>query len=474
MAVVVSFFSYRDIKSAEQRIIKNNEAKLSLITRMVKNGLMATMIEGRGTEFKQLIRSLYASDINSIILFSPDGSLIVSSDPTDDAETISKITDIPKDLKSPTITSHEEEGHLVYAMSMPLFNERPCQKCHEGKDEVLSILRVEVVMDSLFESVRSSRENTLFSYAFTFMILLAAICFITSRMVTEPLKGIVETVRKVEAGDLRARFVYDKKDEIGELARGLNSMLDELSNAWGEVERCHVESIQRVEKMASIGELASAIAHEIKNPLAGISGAIQVFAEDFTEEDPRKGIINEVLSEIDRLDKAVKDLLIFAKPPEAHKIRTSIVPVVERSIRYIEPIAKKSGVEVTFLHGDSELHETDVDPDQMQQVFLNIMINAVHSMPGGGKLMISSNFRSDDGHIVVSFSDTGEGISPEELKNMFKPFFSTRHIGTGLGLAIGKSLAEKNDARMAVQSALGIGTTIMVILPVVIKKESDV
>jgi signal transduction histidine kinase len=233
-----------------------------------------------------------------------------------------------------------------------------------------------------------------------------------------------------------------------------------------------MESMQRVEKMATIGELAAAVAHEIKNPLAGISGAIQVLAEDFSPDDPRKGIIKEVLGEIERLDKAVRDLLSFAKPPEPNFVKTPITPVIERSLRLVRAQARRHGVKINIIAaGDTA--DLRVDPEQMQQVFLNMMMNAIHSMPGGGALTVSTSLRADGSGVEVSIADTGAGIRSEELKNIFKPFFTTKHTGTGLGLAISKNIVEKHGGNIIVDSQVGVGSNFRVILPVAGKTEQE-
>jgi signal transduction histidine kinase len=272
------------------------------------------------------------------------------------------------------------------------------------------------------------------------------------------------TVRKIEGGDISIRFPAERKDELGDLGMSLNSMLKEIGKMRHDLESCHVEEMQKVEKMATIGELAAAIAHEIKNPLAGISGAIQVFSEEFPPDDPRLEIIAEVQNEISRLDKAVRDLLSFARPPKPHLTKTPIDSLIERAVNLVMTQAKKQKVEVNIISLEQP-PEVNVDLEQMQQVFLNVLINALHSMPGGGNLTITTYVRPEKNEAEVSVADTGPGISQENIKNIFKPFFTTKHTGTGLGLAISKKIMDNHNGDIIVESKVGAGSNFRIILP---------
>ncbi|MDP2167202.1 MAG: ATP-binding protein [Thermodesulfovibrionales bacterium] len=463
LVVVFGSLSYKNLKAEEQRINSDSMAKLTLMTKVIKNALMALMLEGKAAHFQEFVEMLIAEDINAVRLYREDGTIMSSSVPAEKGRAVGN--GVPINPASTCISSKEKGGHLIYSMTLPIFNERPCQGCHGSSERVMGILSVEIVMDSYYKSIRDSRVNAAIFYISSFLILSLSLGAMTAFLVTRPLEAIIKTVKRVEEGDLNARFLTDSKDEVGDLAKSLDSMLAELYRARQEVENCHIDSIQKVEKLATIGELASAIAHEIKNPLAGISGAIQVFAEDFLDSDPRRGIINEVLSEIDRLDKAVRDLLNFARPPEPHRIKTQVMPVIERALRLVAGQAKKQGVDTNIVMVD-DIEDAYIDPEQMQQVFLNIMINALHSMPGGGEITITTYRKAETNEVDVVISDTGHGISQADIKNIFKPFFTTKHMGTGLGLAISKAIVEKHGGDIYVSSQMGAGSNFRIAIPV--------
>lgn len=461
--LIIGAFSYKNLRLHENEIQEDKKERVTLITEIIRNGLVTIMLEGRVREFQKFLETVTTEEIEKAVIFKPDGTIISSSLISQIGNRVSaeEVTRF-KTQKVPEVSSYKRNGKAVYSMMVPIYNEYACQKCHSAKDEVLGVLGIEVSMGKALQRINDSRKRMALFSIITLIVISIALSMLTTFMVNKPITSIIDTMKKVEGGDLTVRFLARRRDEIGELASSLNSMLFELDKARGEIEKCHLEEMQNIEKMATLGELAAAIAHEIKNPLAGISGAIQVLAEDFPVNDPRKEVITEVLSEIERLDKAVRDLLVFARPPELHPILTPLQPIIERAKKLIDLQAQKQGVIIKLIPGD-DIGEINVDPEQMQQVFLNILLNALQSMPAGGILTIATYLRTDKDEVEVAFSDTGQGIEEDALKNIFKPFFTTRHTGTGLGLAISRNIVERHNGMILVDSQIGIGSTFHVI-----------
>jgi signal transduction histidine kinase len=224
--------------------------------------------------------------------------------------------------------------------------------------------------------------------------------------------------------------------------------------------------------MASIGELASGIAHEIRNPLAGMQGAIQILAEGFPKEDPRREVTDEIQKQIYRLERLVKDLLNYAKPVPTNYLPTDINQLVDKVLSFF---MVQQGRSVDFRIEKklfSSLPRTMIDPNSMEQAFLNIVLNAQKAMPKGGTFTVATvplYKGKDDGRevqeIQIIFKDTGMGISRENLHKIFNPFFSTRSEGTGLGLSITKNIVEQQGGRIEVESTVNVGTQFIITLP---------
>jgi PAS domain S-box-containing protein len=220
------------------------------------------------------------------------------------------------------------------------------------------------------------------------------------------------------------------------------------------------QDLINTQSLAAVGELAATVAHEIKNPLAGISGAIQVFADGMAAKDPRREVIGEILDQIRRLDNTVRDLLTFARPaaPSLHEL------AVEDSLRRAWTLlSQQPGAErIRFSIEGADGLRAPLDPHLMHQVWLNLFQNAVEAMPKGGELLVRV---SRDGNLRVEVRDAGTGIETSNLPKVFRPFYSTKTRGTGLGLAITQKIVEAHGGRIWVESEPKKGTSFFVEIP---------
>jgi len=225
--------------------------------------------------------------------------------------------------------------------------------------------------------------------------------------------------------------------------------------------------MERVDRLASVGEMSAGIAHEIKNPLAAISGAITVLADDFTEDDPRREVVNKVIEQISRLDKAATDLLYFGRPGKPSLDYVDANALLNKTMFFVSqhPEAKNVHQNKEFTRN---LPPVWVDAKQLQQVFFNVIINAIQAMKDGGTLLLQTDLIEEQGQtfVKVLIGDSGPGIKPKDQERIFTPFFTTKTQGTGLGLAICRQLMEQQGGSIEIKSRLGEGTRVIIYLPV--------
>lgn len=221
------------------------------------------------------------------------------------------------------------------------------------------------------------------------------------------------------------------------------------------------EQLVRASQLSALGELAAGLAHEIRNPLGSIRGTAEIVGDPTTPERQRLEFSSILVQEVERLNQVVGNFLKFARPAPIGKKSYGLNRLLEELVEFTAAECQRHQVAVELTPAD--LPQIAIDPDQLKQVFLNLILNAVQAMPAGGTLRIRSELR--EGSLVAEFSDSGPGIPPEILPKIFNPFFTTRQTGNGLGLSISQRIVQAHGGQIDVECSEG-GTTFRVLLPV--------
>jgi signal transduction histidine kinase len=251
-------------------------------------------------------------------------------------------------------------------------------------------------------------------------------------------------------------------------------------------DRSPAPSDDAINRLAELGRASAGMAHEIRNPLTGIGTNAQVLRRRLPPGDPALRFVDFILAEVERLDRLIEGLLRFARPPAPRLASLDLRDSIERALETLAGLIEEAGVAVRLVvEGDPP--KAYVDPDQMVQVLLNVVRNAVQAMPDGGELMLRLKTverlgpvaaglgrRADDrtaigplrGFLAVEVRDTGVGIAAADLPKLFEPFYTTRPAGTGLGLSISQVILHRHGGAMNVESELGSGTTVTILIPV--------
>lgn len=285
-----------------------------------------------------------------------------------------------------------------------------------------------------------------------------ALVFQASRVFTDPINRMLETIRQVKRGRLDVRVEISSDDELGELGSAFNRMT-EIIQRNREMEA----TLALQGKMASLGVLSSGVAHEINNPLGVILGYAAYLEGKMSEDDPGYKYIHEIKRESKRCKKIVQDLLNYARTPKPVLAETNLNALLEQIADFAANHTDMHDVRVV-MELEKGLPAVMLDGDQMRQVAINLILNAGAAMGRGGLLTISTSL--EEGYAVIRFRDNGSGVPLENLEKIFEPFFTTKAKGTGLGLAITKQIIEQHHGRIYIDSEAGTGTTVTVRLPV--------
>jgi len=293
--------------------------------------------------------------------------------------------------------------------------------------------------------------------------ICAALLLVLALLVQRPMVELQEKIARVGEGDLKASVSFaQRNDEIGDLGRNFNRMVTQLRESREEIQRLHRTQMSRAEHLATLGELATGLAHEIRNPLAGIAGVIEIVGRDLPVTSPARAVVKDVRLEIAQINHILTDLLQTARPHPPEIRKSDLNTTVEHAVMLARQQALSKPIQIE-LKKNPALPEVEHDSAQIHQVLLNLLLNAIQAIDGRGTITVE--LESDNDLATISVSDTGRGIAPEHLPNIFRPFYTTKGNGTGLGLSLARRIVEEHHGRIETTSAVGAGTKFVVLLP---------
>jgi signal transduction histidine kinase len=326
---------------------------------------------------------------------------------------------------------------------------------HSG--QIVGILYVGALASAFDKLVNTFNERVAL-IAFICIILAGVIAVPIARLITQPITELVEATRSLAQGDMTVRVQPAGSGELGLLGSSFNQMAETLQNTQQE--------LLHKERLASMGQLAAGVAHEINNPLGTILLYADILYKELPEDDPRRADLKMIIDETNRCKVIVADLLNFARQ---HEVMAKIMNLHDLLDEVIKGLAKQSKLEGVRIE---KKYETDLpfimaDPDQLRQVFIILLENAAEAIETSGTITISTRL-ADEYWVEIRISDTGCGISEENLNKVFTPFFTTKPLGqgTGLGLSIAYGIIKMHRGQINLQSKVGVGTTVTITLPI--------
>ena len=247
-----------------------------------------------------------------------------------------------------------------------------------------------------------------------------------------------------------------------------------LTEHWREFcehcQRVHDTEMLQAEHLATMGELAAGVAHEIRNPLAGIAGAIEIISKDFPKDHPDREILDDLRQEVRRIEKVLNDLLAYARPKAPQFGMSDLKDTVARTLQFARQQIGSKNVEFS-IQIPPQLPRFRMDPEQLQQVLLNLVLNGIQAIAEEGKVSIQARVLGGPGmpgrpdYVEIGVSDTGAGISREQMEKIFRPFYTTKRGGTGLGLSLCRRIISQHGGTLAAESEIGKGSRFVIRLP---------
>jgi len=299
-------------------------------------------------------------------------------------------------------------------------------------------------------------------------IVAVGLSYLVSSKVTVPVKKLVRASREIADGNLDTQVTIRSDRELAELADAFNTMAAALQTRDEKLKEFATKRIMESERLAVIGKLGADVAHELNNPLQGIVTYSNLLLEKLPPDDPSVPSVEKIIKQANRCTTIVRGLLDFARQRKPNKKPFDINAVVSDCLSLVEHRAVFHNIRIVRKLS-AGLPMVVVDPSQMEQVFMNLIINAGEAMNGKGKLTVCTRLDPTGGFVEVDFTDTGHGIAEEDLEKIFDPFFTTKEVGhgTGLGLAISYGIVKEHEGTISVVSAVGKGTTFTVRFPAI-------
>ena len=445
------FFSYQS-KSAlmDEFIIRGN----SLLKNLALNAEVEILIENREALNTLAENLLQEKDVRSVKIIGDHEQVLV------DIAKPGEVRDEYKETMSVYVAKGSDQN-ISDRFTLSL-RERNSGQPGRDREEMIGYIEAVFSKKGIFDTIDAMRRS-MFLAALVATLIGCIIALYYSRSIVKPVRRLASATTRIARGDWESKLPIDSMDEVGQLTDSFNKMSESLIEKRKELEATYRELSQQ-ERMAEIGNFSMMIAHELKNPLGIIKGAIDIIAKEGVKAEVSRTMMGYIQDEVKRLNRLVEDFLSFARPNPAHKSFVDINHVMNKIVNLI-PLPEFKEKEITLtVQLAEDIAEVNVDEHQIYQAIVNIFNNAIQAIPQEGEITVKTESRPNG--ILITIMDTGIGIGDEEKEKVFEPFFTKKQSGTGLGLAVVRKIIDNHKGEITITAREGGGTIFSVGLPI--------
>jgi signal transduction histidine kinase len=458
--------------NAQKNVIHTmSRQKAELLSAIIESSLFYSMKDKNMVGHQaSLIELASTNDITKIRILDSQGKILRSSSEKEHGNMVS-----PSTMENLNAFLSSQDAFGTYFIKQPsrieefrsIENKKECFGCHNPSLKHTGILEVSIDYAPAAALLRKSQTQAIIIGLVAMGILTFIIIRLFERLINRPISRLKNMMKKAQEGDLDIQLPTQKSDEIGGLTKNFDEMIGKLKQANQKVEELFNEQMVKAGHLASIGELAAGLAHEIKNPIAGMKGALEIIIQRTEESDPKKEIFTEMLLQIEKINQVIQDLLIYAKPKDMKMDQINPNECMQDAIKLAKPHINSKNIRFAFCSLDKE-RLAYIDGNKIQEVLLNLILNSIASIEKEGKISIELQEKNAN-ELRIILTDDGKGIKKDHLSQVFNPFFTTKKSGTGLGLSICKKIIEAHNGSIEVTSTESEGTTFAIRLPVLIE-----
>ncbi|GFE59653.1 ATP-binding protein [Geobacter sp. AOG2] len=438
---------------AQDDLVREIQESSQEISKAVQMSIADLTSETETSRLTDYLHDARDKGINEINIINNEGEIIDSSDP----EKIGKKREVKK----------LEKG--IRAVQRPIGGSLLSQKPYEVVvpvivgDEQLGYVQINMLLDKIHDIQHANFIRRLFATCMVFVVGIALTIFLARRY-TDPIHRLVDVFKRVSSGDLSVTIPADSKDEIGDLATGFNNMVEKLREREALEKRLY-----EAEHLSRVGQLASGIAHEIRNPLNYISLAIDHLRADMLpmcseRRDELENLADKIKEEVRRANYMVLNFMNYGRPLKLRRVLVPYEDILAKTLPFLSERLSEQRI-VLEQHLAPDLPLLWVDQELLRNCIINFVTNAAQAMNDGGVITLGATGDMEAGLVRLTFTDQGRGISQEDLAKIFQPYFTTKEVGIGLGLAITERIIKEHGGEILVESRIGEGTTFTVSLP---------
>lgn len=487
VSVVLAAFGFLRMQQERHRLVEEAQQDAMVLTNAVRLVVEHAIRDTRPEDIQELLTEIVRnpSPVDRVRIYNSRLEETGSASAETAAAAAIPRADVERTIgqRTPTVRYVDGPPRPVVYVVVPLT---------DPQGEVAGALAVVQTATRVERQIREVMQELAVRMSLLSLTIFLVIWFTVRISIRRPLRAFVRAALALGRGQLTQRITLRRRDEIGQLASAFNRMAAELQTAR---ERTHMEAegrldaerqLQQAQKLAALGRLASEVAHEIGTPLSIISGRTEVIQKKLPRDHPLTRDATTVLRQVERISSILRQLLDYARPRRPAREPLPVASVFGRVVELLEPLAARRQVRLV-AQAPGALPSILADADQLQQVLLNLVTNALDATPAGGQVRLTAADEKSDSIsptaegrprisrgrvpqpcVTLQVDDTGCGIPPERLEKIFEPFFSTKERGggTGLGMPIVEDIVRTHGAAIEIESAEGRGTTIWLRWPV--------
>ncbi|HJW72698.1 MAG TPA: ATP-binding protein [Geothrix sp.] len=475
-ALVIGAMSVVVLRLHTRQLLAERTRSADQLSETIQRSTHYDMLENRRENLHRQISAVGGwqdQGVRKVRVFNKEGRIMYSSD----AEEIGRSLDIrgeacyachaegrpleKLEIGDRARTFRVADGSRVLGLIQPIPNEPACSTAachaHSSKQSLLGVLDVNVSLQEVDQEIRRSRWVIGSSALLAVLAGGLMLWWLNRRLVVRPVAALVEGTRRIAEGDLGHVIPFIGRHELGELAKAFNAM----SHSLGETQR----QLAQADKLASVGRLAAGIAHEINNPLTGVLSYASLLRKRMGGDPEAAEDLDVIVRETVRCRGIIREMLDFARPTTPARKAMDFNEVVRKSVSVVLSQLSLHHVDLS-LDLAADLPEVQADANQIQQVLVNLLLNAADAIGDEGGRIRLTTVVSPAGAVECQMEDSGKGILPEDLPRIFEPFFTTKgRQGTGLGLAVSWGIVEAHGGTLEVESQPGRGTRFTLRLP---------